>query len=220
VERIVSHDLKAPLNGLINIPRLLLEDENLQPEQRDMLRLVEVSGRKMLTQINSSLELHRIERGLYVPRAAACDPAGLLRLNASILEISMGFAPGTVVVKDRRAGDGEPERTVFTDEVLLDIVFMNVLRNALEATPPGGTVGVELTAGEGQCVVAVTNALAVPEAVRADFFEKYSTAGKPGGTGLGAYSADVMTRALGGSVTMETSEEAGTRVVVRIPDRR
>lgn len=217
VERIVNHDLKAPLNGLINIPRLLLEDENLLPQQRELLLLVEASGRKMLTQINSSLELHRIERGLYVPRTAPCDPVALLKLNASILEISMGLAPGAVAVRDRRAEGGAREEAVRTDETLLDVVFMNLLRNALEATPPGGTVDVELTAREGFCVVAVSNALAVPEPVRASFFEKYSTAGKAGGTGLGTYSADVMIRALGGRVSMETSERAGTRVEVLFP---
>jgi len=220
VERIVRHDLKSPLGGLINIPQIMLEDTNLTPEQRQMLKLVEASGRKMLAQINSSLELHRIEAGLYEKRAEACDPARLLTVNAGILETTMGLPPGTVAVEDLRPQGGARETTLTTDETLLDVILMNILRNALEATPPGGRVRVELTAQDGWCVIATANELAVPPEVRPRFFEKYATAGKSGGTGLGTYSADVMRRALGGSLSMETSEESGTRVVLRLPGQR
>jgi signal transduction histidine kinase len=54
----------------------------------------------------------------------------------------------------------------------------------------------------------------VPEPIRAIFFKKLSSYGKRGGTGLGNYTAKLITRVMGGKIYMETSEELGT--VVRV----
>jgi signal transduction histidine kinase len=57
----------------------------------------------------------------------------------------------------------------------------------------------------------------VPEEIRDRFFEKYTTAGKATGTGLGTYSARLIAETHGGSVHLETSEETGTTVSVHLP---
>jgi signal transduction histidine kinase len=49
------------------------------------------------------------------------------------------------------------------------------------------------------------------------FFEKYTTLGKRGGTGLGTYSARLMARTMGGDVELDTSEPGATTVTVRLP---
>ena len=58
---------------------------------------------------------------------------------------------------------------------------------------------------------------AIPESIRGRFFQKFATAGKPGGTGLGAYSAQLIARTLGGTVDFRSSEEAGTTITVSLP---
>jgi signal transduction histidine kinase len=52
---------------------------------------------------------------------------------------------------------------------------------------------------------------------RGRFFEKFATAEKTGGTGLGAYSAKLIAKTLGGTIGFETSEEAGTTIRVTLP---
>jgi CheY-like chemotaxis protein len=52
--------------------------------------------------------------------------------------------------------------------------------------------------------------------LRDKFFEKYSTAGKLGGTGLGTYSSHLLARVQGGSLTMETSESSGTTLTLML----
>jgi CheY-like chemotaxis protein len=64
--------------------------------------------------------------------------------------------------------------------------------------------------------VRVHNAGAVPAAVRERFFDKYSTAGKSGGSGLGTYSARLMARTQQGDIEMQSSEARGTTLVVRL----
>jgi len=217
VERIVRHDLKAPLNGIINIPQLLLDDNNLTLEQRQMLSMIEASGKKMLRQVNSSLELYKIESGTYRPQALKCDPIKLVRDNIDILSKGMGIEPGLVIIREHAAMDGKNSIPFTTDGLLLDIILMNLLRNAVEASDEGAQVFVDLFEDSEEFTIAISNGRSVPVEIRETFFEKYTTAGKRGGTGLGTYSAALMTRAIGGKIEMETSNEAWTRVTVRIP---
>ena len=90
VDHILRHDLKSPLTGLISIPQMLLDDGNLKPEHREMLTLVATAGRKMLGQINSSLELRKIEDGTYTLQAEPCDPVKLVRDNFGMLGQTAG----------------------------------------------------------------------------------------------------------------------------------
>jgi len=221
VERIVRHDLKSPLNALINIPLLLLEEKNLTADQRELLGMVAASGRRMLSQINSSLELHKIETGAYEFHAQECDPLQLVLDIVELLSVSMSFDPDHICIHDHTAAAaaGKGRILLHTDGFLLDIVLMNLLRNAVEASPPQDPVGVDFSEDATDFVIAISNSGCVPLEIRDRFFDKYATAGKRGGTGLGTYSAAIMTRAMGGTISMETSEETGTSVTVRLPRR-
>ncbi|OLN24530.1 diguanylate cyclase/phosphodiesterase (GGDEF & EAL domains) with PAS/PAC sensor(s) [Desulfovibrio sp. DV] len=211
VDHILRHDLRTPLTGIISIPELLLEDGNLTEKQRELLDMVSVAGSKMLNQINSSLELRKIEDGSYTCQPEPCDPARILQDNFRILSVRSPagrprfrlLAPEPVLLQ--------------TDCRILDAIVANLLGNALEASDRDAPVVVELVQEQGECVIAIANNRPVPEEIRSRFFEKYVTAGKVGGTGLGTYSAWLMTTALGGTIAMDTSSEAGTKVTVRIP---
>ena len=211
VDHILRHDLRTPLTGIISIPELLLDDDNLTQQQRELLDMVSVSGRKMLNQINSSLELRKIEDGSYTLQPEPCDPVGILQDNFRILSIrSPADTPRFRLLA--------PEPVLLqTDCRILDVIVANLLGNALEASDRDAPVVVELGQEQGECVIAIANNRPVPEEIRPRFFEKYVTAGKVGGTGLGTYSAWLMTKALGGTITMDTSPETGTKVTVRIP---
>jgi CheY-like chemotaxis protein len=106
------------------------------------------------------------------------------------------------------------------EELLCYSTIANLLKNALEASPEGEEVRVTLrriSDGDGDCVALdIHNAGQVPEAAHAQFFQKYNTWGKPGGTGLGAYSARLMARVQRGSLRMASGPE-GTPLSLRLP---
>ena len=105
-----------------------------------------------------------------------------------------------------------------TEELLFYSMLSNLVRNAIEAAPAGSKVLLSFRDGDAG-VIAVHNEGAIPEKIRYRFFEKFATAGKPGGTGLGAYSAKLIAKTLGGTISFETSEKAGTTITVRLPLR-
>ena len=217
VERIVRHDLKSPLTGIITIPQLLLDDKNLSSEQRNFIRMIEVSGRKMLALINSTLEIYKIESGTYLVDAKECDVVRIVNDNIYILITGMNYLPEQVSVRTRFISDLNNSLIVKTDEILFDIIIMNLVRNALEAGTKESHVYIDITEKTDSFSVSISNDKPVPIKIRDCFFDKYVTLGKGSGTGLGTYSAAIMTRALGGTIEMETSELTGTKVTINIP---
>ncbi len=213
VERMVRHDLKGPLSGIIGLPRLLARDENLTEHQREVLAVIEGAALRMQGIMNLSMDLYQMETGTFSPDPRPVDLLGLVRAAAEELAwLSRDKeAPVNVEIGGARVlAAGDP--------LHYSTIFSNLLANALEATPPGEPVRVEVRAETAarQAVCTLCNAGAVPEEIRESFFQKYVTAGKKGGTGMGTYNARLIALAYGGSAEFVTSG-AGTCVTVRLP---
>jgi signal transduction histidine kinase/CheY-like chemotaxis protein len=213
VERISRHDIKTPLNSIVAIPRLLRERRGLPAEDRELLNVVERAGYRILSMVNLSLDLFRMEQGKYVFRPERVDAEVLvrnvftdLRAQSDSHGVALQLAPVAAPVH------------AWAEELLSYSMLANLLKNAVEASPRGAEVTVRLEPAddEGKVALHIHNRGVVPDAVRASFFRKYATAGKPSGTGLGAYSAWRMARAQEGDISMRTSEEDGTLVTVRL----
>ncbi len=218
VDRIMRHDLRAPLTAFIDFPGFILETAELSKENVHMLKLIEESGRRMLRMLDLSRDLFKMENNEYEPRPAPVDMAVLAR---KALEEHSALARGKkldtpVLVDGRPAVEGDSVLAL-GEELLLYTALTNLVLNALEAAPLETEVRVALDREDGRVRVRVSNQGAVHPAVRKTFFNKYATHGKREGTGLGTYSARLITRTLGGDVTMDTSEERGTTVTMTLP---
>lgn len=215
VERIARHDLKTPLASIATVPRLLRERRALAPEDDELLGIVERAALRVLSMVNLSLDLYRMEEGSYRLRAQAVDLAGLVQTVVRELDAHARS-------KDLRIAVDLPPEPVYAqgEELLCYATIANLLKNALEASPDGAEVRVRLrrvSDGNGDAVALdFHNAGQVPQDIRDRFFEKYATSGKSGGTGLGAYSARLMAKVQRGSLRM-TSDPEGTTLAMRLP---
>lgn len=217
VERMTRHDLKSPLTAILTLPQLFKREGNLTSRQTEMLNLVQSAGYRMLHMINQSLDLYRMERGVY---ELSPQPVDLLPILDNIVAELHGMAESKELGLDFVVR-GEPRRegdafVVRGEEMLCYTMFSNLVRNALEAAPKGARITLALTENATQDV-AVHNPGAVPREIRSRFFNKYVTAGKKDGTGLGTYGAKLIAETHGGRIRMETSEAQGTTVTVYFP---
>lgn len=216
VERILRHDLRSPVAALAGSLRMLNAETNIPAEHRELLAAMERSARRVLALVDRSMALRKIEEGSFTPPETRVD---LVRLLGQIRQESKAFCEArdlrfALHVAGASAGGAPPETRGDAD--LLQSMLGNLVNNALEASPEGGTVTVSVTDPESP-TVSIHNRGAVPEAIRDRFFEKYATYGKASGTGLGTYSAKLIAEAHGGGVRMRTSEENGTTVTVTLP---
>lgn len=96
-------------------------------------------------------------------------------------------------------------------------LFQNLIKNACEAAPTGTRVEV-LLRDESPLRILISNIGAVPADMRERFFEKFSTSGKAGGSGIGTYSAQLLARAQKGNVSMVTDDTNNcTTLTVTLP---
>ncbi len=218
VERMTRHDLKGPLNGIAGVPELIRLRGQLTEEQDELLKLIEDSAWSMLGMINLSQDMYKIETGAYELRPVALNLSPLLK--QALIETRP-------IVEARKLAvdvslDGRPWQEinpfrVSGEEVLCRRLLSNLLKNAMEASPEEAPVSVELLKGDAFNTLRIRNRGAVPREIRDKFFEKYSSSGKKGGTGLGTYNALLITRLHGGEIKMETSEQDGTTISVSLP---
>jgi CheY-like chemotaxis protein len=160
--------------------------------------------------VNLSLDLFRMEQGSYVFRPQAVDLDEIAAKVATDLQGQAASKRVQVVV--RREGPALAR----AEELLCYSIFANLVKNAIEAAPEATIVSIALERDDGHVLARVHNDGTMPERVRARFFQKYSTAGKSAGLGLGAYSAHLLARVQGGEISLDTSEAAGTTLTVRL----
>jgi signal transduction histidine kinase len=220
VEAITRHDLKSPLSVVIAMPQILVESgRNLNEEQVHCLRTIEEAGRKMLDMINLSLDLFRMEQGMYELRPV---PVNLAEVLAEVLKHQESLCR-SLRVSTRVLIDGEPAApnsacVVDGERLLFYSLLSNLIKNAIEASPPGETVTVSVQQGSPM-TIRILNRGAVPADIRERFFRKYVTKGKQDGTGLGAYTARRMTEAQGGSIRLDASDEDATTIILTFPSQ-
>ncbi|MEO5350026.1 MAG: HAMP domain-containing histidine kinase [Magnetococcus sp. YQC-3] len=216
VDRIMRHDLKTPLNAIIGFSSLLLESLT-DATQVKMCKTLLDSGYTLLSMVNLSLDLYKMERGAYLFRP---DVVNILPLLHKIEEANRDLLRSrkleVTIMLDGRPPESMESFAVLGEELLCFSLLGNLIRNAIEASPRGERVGISLSSGP-LAEITIHNQGSVPEAIRERFFEKYVTAGKQSGTGLGTYSARLMAETQNGSMHMETSDEQGTTVTIRMP---
>lgn len=217
IERIIRHDLKKPAINAISAARLIREDVQLEGDLDKALSVVESSGRHMIELINTSLDLFRIEAGRcdFTPEPLDCSRA----VSEVMEEMTFTFPDlhARVTVCDQCSRRDKSGCPATGSRHLLRSALMNLFSNAIEASPKNSPVLVTVSDETG-CRIDIRNAGAVPAAIRKDFFGKYVTFGKTGGTGLGAYSAKKMIEIQGGTIEMQASDECdSTTVTVRLP---
>jgi two-component system sporulation sensor kinase C len=102
-------------------------------------------------------------------------------------------------------------------------MLFNVVSNAIDASPPGGTVSVSLTADDDTATVEVADqGRGIPEEIADRIFEPFFTTkdgGDTSGLGLGLSITKTMVEASGGSITYESRPSEGTVFTITLPLR-
>ncbi len=209
LEKIFLHDLNNTLGGLRGWTELMSQSDAMA--HRAAPAVMELVDR-LCEEIDEQRTLLAAERGDLKVRPAAIGTAVLRHA----LEAVFASHP---VRGDRTLDLGDwVQEAIVTDRVLLSRVLVNMVKNALEATPAGGTVKASFARDDGRPTFRVRNAGRMPDDVAAQVFQRsFSTRGEPG-RGLGTYSMRLLgERYLGGSVSFTTDDVDGTCFLLRLP---
>lgn len=218
VERIVRHDLKTPLNGVIGLSEFLTDDKTLGAEQKELAQLINESGHKMLRMINQSLDLFKMEEGTYKLNPNKFNLLQTVEtLKTETKKIRSAKNIDFKVLLDSKKMNEDEQVVVFWEERHIQSMLSNLISNAIEASPEDSSVSLHIISNNETLTLDIHNQGKIPEEIRDRFFERYVTSGKAHGTGLGTFSARLVARSHNGDITFNTSAENGTHVIVTIP---
>ncbi|MCC5834008.1 MAG: PAS domain S-box protein [Opitutales bacterium] len=208
VDRLIRHDLRNPIAGIISLPETIEDDSNLTDEQREVLQMIRQLGNELLNMTNLGLTLYKQEQGFYQFTPQPIDLIAAIQQSWKTLLHSRSENADRLQIKPKSLLDNKLH--VQAEELLLNAVFLNLLANAIEASPESAPITVAIHTSESQATVTICNKGPVPESIRDNFFDKYVTSGKKNGTGLGTYSAKLMVETMGGQISMQTDADSTT----------
>ena len=209
----ITHEIRNPLNSIGLNAELLEEELAARPDvSQEALHLVAAISREV-DRLNAVTEEYL--RFARLPRATLARQ-DLNELLTGLLDfLTPELAAARVEVRRDLASGLPPIRG---DEGLLRAAFLNLVRNAREAMPGGGTLTVRThRAGDGSIEGEVrdTGGGIPPEDQTRIFDPFYST--KERGTGLGLAFAQQVARDHGGTIRCDSSVGRGTSFVLRLP---
>ena len=194
VESIV-HDLRNPLSAIHGSAEMLIGSKLSEPQLHKVARNLYGASVRMRELLDEFLNRHRAaERGL--------EPADLRELVAGAVDkIALAAESQSVHIMQ-----SVPDNLmVAVDRPRIQRVLVNLLVNALDAMPNGGTIRISAMPQRNSVLVKVRDTgSGIAEEIRDRLFEPFATAGKAGGLGLGlAFSRQTIVDH-GGQIWAET----------------
>jgi two-component system, NtrC family, sensor histidine kinase KinB len=211
-----SHELRTPLTSVqMNILLLLEEAGALSSSQRDLLESCRRECARLERLTHDLLDLSRIEAGQHAPQLL---PIALGDVVASAVEAVRPRAARKNIALAIQSAPTLPPAMV--DRLQIERVLINLLNNALRATPSGGTVRVTVQAQESGLSVAIADTgHGIPAEYLPHIFDQFVQVpgGTAGGAGLGLAIAKRIVDAHRGHLTVQSEPGRGTTFTFTVP---
>jgi signal transduction histidine kinase len=209
---ILGHDLRSPLQSALLSARLVERGGLDQEQLRAALARVVRGVTRMNGMVGDLLEFARAQMGGTMPvRLQLTDMGELCRTVVDEAQDRSADRAITYTTDGDLRGHWDPER--------VRQAVANLLSNAMEHGT--GPVTARAFEGDGGRAVytVVQNPGQIPEAQRAQLFEPYTRQMESGrkGLGLGLFIVQQIVLAHGGTCTVDSNAEVGTRVTLRWP---
>ncbi len=215
----MSHDIRTPMNAIINLTDLARKEDDIEVV-REYLDKMATSGQFLLTLINDILDMSRIESGeLELKKENLTRTEFLHTVNTVI-------APLIEAKHLHYHAEMNPgEYTISVDKMRFNQIFFNLLSNAVKFTPEGGDVwftvdNIEAENGKLQVLFTVRdNGIGMSEEFQTRLFEPFAREhsqlnSKATGTGLGLAIVKSLVEAMGGTITVESKLGKGSEFKV------
>jgi len=214
---IASHELRTPLATILSSAELLEHySESLSAEDRlKMLHGIQGGVKRMNAMIEDVLIIGKAEAGAlqFDPK-----PVDLRDLCRKVVEELRGGVAKQHVINFEHPFERD---SLNLDEKLLRHILTNLLANAVKYSPVGSTVSLLLAERDGQALIEVGDqGIGIPIEDQARLFESFHRASNVGsrqGTGLGLVIVKKAVELHGGTISIDSKVDAGTRISVRLP---
>jgi signal transduction histidine kinase len=207
----VSHEIKTPLSVIQGYAAALQNDALSVDERRDYTQTIVEASQKLSGLISNILKLNKLENQEIIPESRPYDLSEQLRRCALAFE-DLWERKNITFTADL------DEISVPYDENMLEIVWNNLLSNALKFTGSGGRISLTLKTRDSFAVVAVQDSgCGMDGETKKRIFDKFyqgDTSHSQEGNGLGLALVKKVIELQGGSITVESATGRGSTFTV------
>lgn len=218
----MSHEIRTPLNGLLG-NLTLLQDTKLTSRQNRYVKNMETSGKLLMSHISDVLDITKYDAGKLVLRPVPMSLSDLLR---DIVDNQSGAALANNTTLTW-GWSGPSVDWILSDRERLQHILMNIIGNAVKFTVDG-QVSIEAEVQETETgepllqIIVSDTGIGMDPALQRRIFDDFTTGDSSydrnvGGTGLGLGIAQRFTKALGGTITVESEENVGSSFALSLP---
>ena len=219
----MSHEIRTPLNGVIPIAELLLE-QDLPKDQAQLIETIQESGKALKSIIDDILDITKMDEGKFVLHndefsisSLVQNVVGIFQVAAQNKGISLDFSIQEACSK-----------SVLGDANRLRQVLINLVGNAIKFTSEGGvTLRATLMSNATPpnctiCFEVLDTGIGISEQDQLHVFDRFVQVDNRSnreyqGTGLGLSICKMLVAEMGGALSIESREGAGSRFYFSLP---
>ncbi|MDY3831344.1 MAG: HAMP domain-containing sensor histidine kinase [Candidatus Ventricola sp.] len=211
---IVSHEIKTPLAVIRGYASALQRGNLSEEEQREYAATIASASESLSVLISNILRLNKLENQEIVPNAAPYD------LTRQLSDCALAHEEQWERKHIDFDAQLEERVMILADESMLEIVFNNLIANAIKFTEPGGRIVLRQEKAGGDVVVTVSDTgCGMDEETVKHIFDKFyqgDSSHSREGNGLGLALVKRVLDISGGSIAVRSAPGEGSEFIVRL----
>lgn len=211
----VSHEIKTPLAVIQNNAELLHREEITEEQRMEYTENILHATKRLSSLITNMLKLNKLEKQVIKPQPQEFD------LCAQLCDCALQFEDMWDKKEIEFEADMEDRVTICADAGLLELVWTNLLSNAMKFTPSGGTITITQTSDEKNVTVSISDTgCGMDEKTVKRIFDKFyqgDTSHATEGNGLGLALVQRILELSDGTISVKSAPGKGTTFTVMLP---
>ncbi len=220
----MSHDIRTPMNAIVGMTTLATKHMDDKEYVQNCLSKVTMASNHLLTLINDVLDINKIE-------------SGNLSLNIKVFSLADSIINLVNIcrpqINERNHNfeiriHGVSTEHVFSDELRINQIFINILSNAIKYTPVGGHITLDIKAEKIKGIsdrillhyIVEDDGVGMTEEFQTKMYEIFAMEKDParqyGGTGVGLAICKNLVDLMGGTIECESEVGKGTKFTVTL----
>ena len=220
----MSHDIRTPMNAIIGLTTIAEKNTADEASTKESLRKISLASNHLLTLINDILDISKVESGKLKLSPLTFS---IVETVENLVNISQPMIKEKNIEFSFHINQMEKEY-LYTDQLRLNQIYINILSNAIKYTEPGGRVGVTLREDKSDvpgCVLLTYIVEDTGIGMSPEFMENMYTpfsrqvdsrVNSIQGTGLGLAITKQMVELIGGKIECQSEQGKGTTFTVAL----
>lgn len=216
-----SHHLRTPLSAINWYTQFLKDEKNgtLTKEQSGLVEEIRKAGSRMTDLTNSLLNVARLEMGSFSVEPFLVKAVEAVTQGVDVCRPEI-HRKGIAFTERYEVGD----QMFMADPKMLGIIVQNILGNAINYTPSGGSIVLDLKKEDGELKLIISDTgIGIPKVDQGRIYEKFYRSDNvkqinPSGMGLGLYIVKEIIEQSGGNISFLSEEGKGTTFWVTYPE--